>query len=216
MRHTGLKKLFRVLHPHAPFPRTYDRGLSCLDLALVCDKAIWLVKAMKYLPFYALGLDDHRALFIDFHYHRLRSQMCSEDPTRANHTTPSLWRPAQVRQFIDNYKTMLEQTDMFNKVAEIKKHFAVASEIERSFLAARLNKYDEVWVQLAKSALCQSSSNFTGSRDWSPTFALKGAICRYWNQRLRHYSETGQLNSKQNKTKFLVGLNYSGSRMLKS
>ena len=96
MRKTGLKNLFRVLHPHTPFPRTYDRGSSCLDLALVCDKAIKYIKSMGYLPFYALGPDDHRAFFIDLFYNRLRSNQCREDKTRATTATSSLRRPTEV------------------------------------------------------------------------------------------------------------------------
>ena len=71
MRKNGLKNLFRALHPTLPYPRTYDRGDTCIDFALVSDNAIPLIKAMGYLPFHTLGPDDHRAFFIDLYYDRL-------------------------------------------------------------------------------------------------------------------------------------------------
>ena len=83
---------------------------------------------------------------------------------------------------------------MFNKVEKIKQRFAEASDQERPFLAARLDKYDAVWVQLAMSAIKHSRAKFQGDRYWSPTFALKGAICRYWNHRLRLFYTTGTLD----------------------
>ena len=32
-------------------------------------------------------------------------------------------------------------------------------------------------------------------RPWSPVFARKGAICRYWNQRLRQFYTKGLLHA---------------------
>ena len=76
----------------------------------------------------------------------------------------------------------------------IQQRFQVASETERVFLAQRLNKYDEVWVQLALSAARVTRSKIKGTHAWSLVFAQKGAICRYWNQRLRHFHTTGTLD----------------------
>ena len=196
MRKTGLKNLFRALHPTTPLPRTYDRGTLCLDFVLASNDAIKLVQAMGYLPFYELGPDDHRSLFLDLYYDKIRSKQCMEDATQATDTTPSLRRPAKMRKFIERYKMMLEKADIFNKVEKIKNRFEKASAREQQHLQARLDKYDEVWVQLAKSALKKMSMTYTGHRAWSPTFAKKGAICRYWNQRLRQYYTTGILNSE--------------------
>ena len=195
MRKTGLKNLFRALHPTTPFPRTYDRGTSCLDFALASDDAIKLVQAIGYLPFYELGPDDHRSMFLDLYYDKIRSKQCMEDATQATNMTPSLRRPAEMRKFIERYKMMLEKASIFYKVEEIKQRFEKASAKEQQYLRARLDKYDEVWVQLAKLALKKTSMTYTGHRAWSPTFAKKGAICRYWNQRLRQYYTTGILNS---------------------
>ena len=82
------------------------------------------------------------------------------------------------------------------KVENIKKRFAEASDQERPFLAARIERYDAVWVQLAKSALKQVRPKFQGDRDWSPTFALKGAICRHWNHHLRIFYTRGHLDHR--------------------
>ena len=196
MRKTGLKNLFRVLHPTLPYPRTYDRGDSCLDFALASEDAIPLIKKMGYLPFYSLGPDDHRSFFVDLYYDHLQSRQCMEDPTRATRTTPSLRRPVEMQRFIDTYKTLLEKADLFNKVEGLKKRFVVASSTERQYLRARLDKYDAVWVELAKAAAKSASSKYTGNRYWSPTFAKTGAICRYWNCRLRRFYTDGVLNPK--------------------
>ena len=63
-------------------------------------------------------------------------------------------------------------------------------------MQTRLNKYDAVWVELAKAAVKSASSKYTGHRDWSPTFARKGIICRYWNCRLRKFYTEGILNPR--------------------
>ena len=194
MRKTGLKNLFRVLHPTLPFPRTYDRGDTCIDFPLVSDDAIPLIKAMGYLPFYTLGPDDHRSFFIDLYYDKLRSKMCTENRTRATRATPSLRRPVEMQRFIDKYKTLLEKADLFEKVEKLKKRFEVASRTERQYLQARLDKYDAVWVELAQAAVKSASSKYSGNRDWSPTFARHGIICRYWNHRLRKFYTDGTLN----------------------
>ena len=136
-------------------------------------------------------------MFIDFHYDKPQSKWCREEQTQATTAIPSLRRPAEVRKFIEKYKELLERTDMFNKVEDIKKQFAEASDTEQIFLVAWLNKYDAVWVQLAKSAIKTLKSKITGTRDWSPTFALKGAICRYWNQRMHIFYTTGKLSPRE-------------------
>ena len=95
MKETGLKNVFTALHPMRPLPRTYDRGKSCLDMALGCDEAIRLVKAVGYLPFYELGPDDHRAMLLDLDYEALKANTCTEDVTRSHHVIPSLRLPAE-------------------------------------------------------------------------------------------------------------------------
>ena len=190
---TGLQNLFRALHPTLPHPRTYDHGNSCIDHALVSEDAIDMVKAMGYLPFYSLGPDDHRPLFVDLSYDQIRSEQCREDTTRATTATPSLRRPVEMQQFIDRYKTLLTKADLFKKVEDIKQQFAIASDTEKRVLQARLDKYDAVWVQLAQVAIKNAASKYTGHRAWSPTFARKGMICRYWNIRLRKYYLDGTL-----------------------
>ena len=136
MHKTGLRNLFKVLHPTLPYPWTYDRGTTCIDMSFVSEDAIDLVKAMEYLPFYSLGPDDHRPKFVDLYYDRIRSKQCTEDNTRANSRTPSIKRPAEMRQFIERYKSLLEQADLLNKVEQIKQRFAIASDTEKSFLQA--------------------------------------------------------------------------------
>ena len=101
MKATGLKNVFSALHPLVDPPRTYDRAKLCLDMALGCDDAIDLVKAIGYLPFYALGPDDHRAMYLDLNYDKMKARSCQEDATRSYNNVPSLQRPADVRRFID-------------------------------------------------------------------------------------------------------------------
>ena len=81
------------------------------------------------------------------------------------------------------------------KVATIQKWFAVASDTERTFLEKRLNEYDEVWARLALSAVRCTGAKIKGTKDWSPVFAHKGAVCQYWNQHLRHYFVSGELDA---------------------
>ena len=81
MKQTGLKNVFTALHPMTPPPSTYDRGTACLDMALACEEGLKLIKCVGYLPFYALGPDDHRALFIDLYIEKLRHSGCEEDTT---------------------------------------------------------------------------------------------------------------------------------------
>ena len=96
MKATGLKNVFTTFHPLTPPPRTYDRGKSCLDMALGYDEAIRLVKAVGYLPFYELGPDDHRALFLDIDYEELKAKTCQDNVTRSHHAIPLLRRLAEV------------------------------------------------------------------------------------------------------------------------
>ena len=101
MKATGLKNVFIALHPMTKPPRTYDRGKSCLDMALGCNETIELVKTVGYLPFYELGQDDHRVMFLNLHYDKLKAKTCSEDVTWSHHAIPSLQQPAEVRRFIE-------------------------------------------------------------------------------------------------------------------
>ena len=96
MRSTGLKNVFTALHQRTIPPRMYDRGGSCLDMALGCDEAIQLVKAVGYLPFYELGPDDHRAMYLDLYYDQLQATESTEDVTRSHNAIPSLKKPADV------------------------------------------------------------------------------------------------------------------------
>ena len=81
LQKTGLKNLFKVLHPTLTYPRTYDIGDTCIDFALASDDAIPLIKAMGYLSFYSLGPDNHQSFFVDLYYDHLRSKQCMEDST---------------------------------------------------------------------------------------------------------------------------------------
>ena len=197
MKETGLKNVFTACHPHTSPPRTYDRGRTCLDMALGCDDAIDLVKAVGYLPFYELGPDDHRAMFLDLYYDKLKTPQCQEDQTRAHHAVPSLRRPADVRRFLEKYKSLLEKSKILEKVATFQRRFKVASHTEQKVLESQLNKYEEVWVQLALAAVRTTGSKIKGTKAWSPIFAHKGAICRYWNARQRIFRTTENVIAPQ-------------------
>ena len=182
MKATGLKTVFSALHPLTEPPRTYDRGKLCLDVALGCNDAIELVKAVGYLPFYALGPDDHRAMFLDLHYDKLKARSCKEDATRSHNNVPSLRHPTDVRRFIEKYKDLSAKSQLIEKVATIHNQLAVTSTTKQKFLEKRLNKYDDVWVRLTLLGVRSTGSKIIGTKDWSPVFAYKGAVCRYWNQ----------------------------------
>ena len=83
------------------------------------------------------------------------------------------------------------------KIDAIHKRFQVATATERTILEQRLDKYDEVWVQLAQSAVRQTGSKIKGTKAWPPIFAHKGAICQYWNQRIQNFHVTGKLKAEQ-------------------
>ena len=120
-------------------------------------------------------------MFLDLYYDKLKTPQCQEDQTRAHHAVPSLHRPADVRRFLEKYKNLLEKSKILEKVAAIQRRFKVASNTEQKILESRLNKYDEVWVQLALAAVQTTGSKIKGTKAWPPIFAHKGAICRYWN-----------------------------------
>ena len=50
-------------------------------------------------------------------------------------------------------------------------------------------------MRLALSAVRSKGSKIKGTKDWSPVFAHNCAVCRYWNQRLRHYFVSGTLDN---------------------
>ena len=53
-----------------------------------------------------------------------------------------------------------------------------------------------MWVQLALSAVHSTGLKIKGTEAWSPIFAHEGAICQYWNQRLRIFRVTDTFNTK--------------------
>ena len=73
----------------------------------------------------------------------------------------------------------------------------MATATERHILEERLNKYDQVWVQLALLAVRNTGLKIKGTKAWSPIFAQNRAICRYLNQRLWNFHVTGNLDNKK-------------------
>ena len=190
-RQTGLINVIQYLHPDLDMPRTYDRGRECIDFFLGCETAISMIKKCGYLEFYAVTPDDHRSMFCDLDTDKL--QQVHRNVTPLTPMAPSLKKPSQAHRFLDEYKNLLDAAGLITKVEEIAARFPTASSTERKFLAQRLNKYDQVWVQLALAAAKRATPTFGGGLPWSPTLARAGSQARYWNQRLHHCRQTGDV-----------------------
>ena len=109
-------------------------------------------------------------------------------------SAPSLKKLAQVHRFCDKYKKLLDSVGLIAEVEEIANQFPTASQTERKFLAQRLNKYDQVWVQLALAAAKRAAPTYGGGLPWSPTLARAGSQARYWNQGLHRCRQTGDVH----------------------
>ena len=107
---------------------------------------------------------------------------------------PSLKKPRQVHQFLEEYKRLLDTAGLINKVEKIATHFPKASHTERTFLAKQLDKYDWVWVQLALAAAKKAAPTYSGTLPWSPALGRAGSQARYWNQRLQHFHKTREIH----------------------
>ena len=89
---------------------------------------------------------------------------------------PSLTKPTQVAAFLQEYKNLLDKAGVIAKVEQIASRFPITSATEWHHLAKRLNKYDQVWVQLALSAAKKAVPTFGGGLPWSPTLAKAGGV----------------------------------------
>ena len=66
MEEAGMRHVLSTLHEQRPLPRTYDRGVRCLDTIMVSDNIHndHILRA-GILPFYTVSASDHRAIYVD-------------------------------------------------------------------------------------------------------------------------------------------------------
>ena len=203
MDDTGLINALLAKHPNVEPLRTYNRGKKAIDITLCCPIALQFIKAVGVLEFYRILPTDHRSQFIDFYESMLKS--LARDETKPLLHVPSLSKPSTATAFIANYKALLEKSNLFDKVQQISDRMEVASPREMTVLIERLNRYDQVWVELVMAATAQSRCKLGGTKPWSPALAKQGSITRYWNSRVRNYMITGILNSPN----IVIPLGYS-------
>ena len=179
MDDTGLINMLMAKHPFATLLRTYNRGRKALDMSLGCLVAIKFIKAIGLLEFYRIIPTDHRSIFIDLYEKQLMA--LAKDETKSTQNVPSLLCPSTVEKFIATYKALLGRANLFEKVQIISERMETATPKEMTILIERLNKYDQVWVELLKAATLQSKCKIGGIKPWSPALAQSGSIVRYWN-----------------------------------
>ena len=120
MEEAGMRHGIQTMHGNRPLPRTYDRGIRCLDTIMLSENIKddnILVSGI--LPFYSVNASDHRALYID-----LNAKTLFED------TTPDLTKHTY-RQFttknvkkseiyLNTLTNYMGEAQLFRKVNEAK------------------------------------------------------------------------------------------------
>ena len=120
MEEAGMRHGIQTMHGNRPLPRTYDRGIRCLDTIMLSENIKddnILVSGI--LPFYSVNASDHRALYID-----LNAKTLFED------TTPDLTKHTY-RQFttknvkkseiyLNTLTNYMGKAQLFRKVNEAK------------------------------------------------------------------------------------------------
>ena len=154
---TGLINVLLTKHPDTTPLRTYNRGEKTIDLSLCCPHALRLIKAIGVLEFYRILPTDHRSSFLDLYENLLMTHY--RDDTKPALNVPSLLKPSTASRFIEKYKELLEKANLFTKVQRISDRMEVAGREEMAILIDRLNKYDQIWVELVAAATSKVEVN---------------------------------------------------------
>ena len=67
-------------------PRTHERGSKCIDFALASNELREIITSSGFLPFYAVGMSDHRAIYVDLDYQQLFKGLREDKTTRPTGT----------------------------------------------------------------------------------------------------------------------------------
>ena len=64
MEEAGMRHVLQSVHNQRSLPRTYDRGVRCLDSIMVSENIQNdHIQGAGILPFYSITASDHRALY---------------------------------------------------------------------------------------------------------------------------------------------------------
>ena len=59
-----MRHVLKSIHGDRKLPRTYDRGVRCLDTIMASENILDThILRVGILPFYSVGASDHRAVF---------------------------------------------------------------------------------------------------------------------------------------------------------
>ena len=80
---TGMKVIQPTELKEESMPRTHQRGSTCIDYAIASVEMEEYISACGYLPFFSMGLSDHRPIYVDLDYEKLFGKH------RADKSTPN-------------------------------------------------------------------------------------------------------------------------------
>ena len=120
MREAGMRHALVTTHDNKKLPRTYDRGIRCLDTIMVNEKiGNDQILRTGILPFYTISASDHRALYMDLDTTQL-FQDVTIDTTKHTYrrfTTKNIKKCDIYLRELHNY---MSEAKLFQKTKQIK------------------------------------------------------------------------------------------------
>ena len=108
-------------------PRTHERGTKCIDFAIASIELKNLVMATGYLPFYSVGMSDHRAMYLDLDYKQLFKGVL-EDKSLSRNIMFTTKKKAPLEEYLNELKTSLRRAGIFDKMKHLREEFETYNE----------------------------------------------------------------------------------------
>ena len=162
-------------------PKTHERGSKCIDFALASLEMEEVITASGFLPFYSVGMSDHRAIYIDLDYKQLFRGMKDDSMMRPlGKFTTRKRKPLE--KYIYELKTSLRKAKMFEKMEILQSDFEKFDNTKTD-LIKRLNKYDKTRMEMMKRAQKRCNPRY-GLKHWSPKLAQAGKRLREMRKKI--------------------------------
>ena len=121
MEEAGMRHVLQSVHNQRSLPRTYDRGVRCLDSIMVSENIQnEHIQGAGILPFYSITVSDHRALYIDIDVQSLFNDT-TIDTTKHTYQRFTTKNVKKSEIYLNQLTNLMSKARLFQKTNDVKR-----------------------------------------------------------------------------------------------